>query len=209
MQHGARVYLRPLRAPDLIQEGEFFGKLSPESRCFRFKMPVRLLAPDVLRLLQQHSKDPRAAVLVAFVSHLDADEIVGGGRLVDLRRRTSWEIAPAVVDAWQGQGVRTVVLAELMRRARELSYHRIERKILSGNGKMLAIAGHLRMSARTVPHEAGVVTVSRTLRRLPCPNRLPTAGWSTAEGASARFAVLRKPLMAGPLPPGRFDRLLG
>ena len=160
---GTRVNLRSLVLADLLRGADFFSRLSERSRYFRFMMPAPLLSQNVLTTLARQARNPRCAVLVAFVRHAARSEIVGGGRIVFTRRGTTCEFAVTVVDAWQGRGVGSALLRSLVTRARTLGYRHIDGSVLSANTPMLAVARRQGFHARIVAGDRGVVTVSRAL----------------------------------------------
>jgi acetyltransferase len=161
---GTRVYLRPLRDADLSHANEFFARLSDRTKYFRFMTPTPTLSAQTLAQLVQTLHEARAAVVVAVVDHGHAEELVGGGRLVPISKRGSCEFALTIVDAWQGRGLGTVLLREVVRLARELGYRRIEGSVLTVNAKMLKVAQRLKFTAHTDPADASVTLVSRPLR---------------------------------------------
>jgi RimJ/RimL family protein N-acetyltransferase len=160
---------------DLRRDTEFFGRLSEQSRYLRFMMATRALPASVLAAIALHARDPRCAVLVAFVRHATGGtEIIGGGRIVNTRRTGTCEFALTVVDSWQGRGVGSLLLRELILRARALRYHRIEGSVLAINVPMLKVASGLGLRAQCVLGDPTVVNVSRMLWPL-CGRRFPGA----------------------------------
>jgi RimJ/RimL family protein N-acetyltransferase len=167
LRDGTRVYLRPLISADLSHAGEYFSQLSAASRYRRFHTPTPVLSRDTVRILARQSRDRRCAVIVALACHNGGAEIVGGGRLVNTGFRSTCEFALTVVDLWQGRGVGSALLRELVGRARALGYHRIEGLVLASNTSMISVARRARMGVRMQFGDRGVVTVSRTLFPLP------------------------------------------
>jgi RimJ/RimL family protein N-acetyltransferase len=167
LRDGTRVYLRPLIPADLSHAGEYFSQLSDASRYRRFHTPTPVLGRDTVRVLARQSRDRRCAVIVALACHNGGAEIVGGGRLVHTGLRSTCEFALTVVDLWQGRGVGSALLRELVGRARALGYHRIEGLVLASNTPMISVARRTRMGVRMQFDDPGVVTVSRALFPLP------------------------------------------
>lgn len=160
---GTRVNIRSLIPADLRGGQGFFDRLSDQSRYFRFMTPAPTLGAGVIATLARQARDPRCAVVVAYVRQAGGFEIVGGGRVVPTRRATTCEFALTVIDAWHGRGVGSALLRTLVTRARALGYRHIFGEVLAVNAPMLAVARRLCFSARFVPDDGGVVTVSRAL----------------------------------------------
>ena len=146
-------------AADFRRADEFFGRLSERSRYLRFMAATRSLSAESVAALARHSRERRCAVVVAFVRHGHGTEIIGGARLVATLRHSTCEFAVTVVDAWQGRGVGRVLLREIVDRAREIGYRRIEGFVLAYNVAMLSVARHLgmRVSERRGDRDAVVV----------------------------------------------------
>jgi len=161
---GTRVFLRPLRDADLSHANEFFARLSDRTKYFRFMTPTPTLTEETLAQLVAAIHEARAAVVVAVVDHGHEEELVGGGRLVPAKRRGTCEFALTIVDDWQGRGVGTVLLREVVRLAQQLGYHRIEGSVLTINAKMLKVAQRLKFALHTDPADASVTLVARALR---------------------------------------------
>jgi len=161
---GTRVFLRPVRDADLSHANEFFARLSDQTKYFRFMTPTPALTEETLAQFVDALHQARAAVVVAVVEHGHEQELVGGGRLVPVKRRGTCEFALTIVDDWQGRGVGTVVLREVVRLARQLGYRRIEGSVLTINAKMLKVAQRLKFALHSDPADAGVTLVSRSLR---------------------------------------------
>ncbi len=171
---GARVNIRSLVPADLRRGPEFFNRLSARSRYLRFMMPVPTLTPNVLAMIARQARNPRCAVLLAYVRHASGTEIVGGGRVVATRRRGNCEFALTIVDAWQRRGVGIALLRALVTRARALRYRHIDGEILAANTAMLAVARRVGFRARIAAGGGGVVTVSRPL--WPSATARPSSG---------------------------------
>jgi acetyltransferase len=164
LQDGRRVFVRPLRDSDLAHAQQFFAGLSDHSRYLRFMMPAPQLTEETLARLLEAMHATRSAVIVAIVDHGHSEELVGGLRVVPAGRRGVCEFALTIVDAWQGRGLGTRLLAEAVRVARTLGYRRIEGSVLSINAKMLKVAQRQHFELHTDPGAPGVTNVSRRLR---------------------------------------------
>lgn len=95
---------------------ESFRQLSPESRYNRFLTAGTDLPDALLRVLVSDvdGVEHLARVLVAFPPDTP-ERPVGVGRLVHLTDRpAAADVAVTVLDAWQGRGVASVLLAELV-----------------------------------------------------------------------------------------------
>ena len=161
---GTHLYLRPLQEADLAHAQEFFAKLSENSKYLRFMALTPNLTGETLARLIAALQEARAAVIVAVIEHGGPEELIGGGRIVPTARRDTCEFALTVVDAWQGRGLGTLLLRELIKVARELGYRRIEGSVLAMNLRMLAVAQRLRLKLAVSPGDPGIVCVHRALR---------------------------------------------
>jgi acetyltransferase len=161
---GTHLYLRPLKEADLAHAQEFFAKLSEDSKYMRFMALTPNLTEETLARMVAALREARAAVIVAVVEHGRHEELIGGGRVVPAARRGTCEFAVTVVDAWQGRGLGTLLLRELVKVARQLGYRRIEGSVLTINARMLAVAQRLRFKLAVRRDDPGVICVYRALR---------------------------------------------
>ena len=140
-QGGPTVHARPLRHGDVRTVLGLFGRLSERSRRARFHGPKPCLSRSDLQQLA--SVDRTRHALVAYV---DGDpEPVAIARLV--RDGRSAEVAFAVADEYQQQGIGTSLTAELLADARAAGITEITAFVSNGNAAALAL---LRRGARVI-----------------------------------------------------------
>lgn len=127
----ATVIVRPLQRDDAAPLLEIFEGLSPRSREQRFLAPKPTLTSADLRQLT--AVDGHDHVALAAFSVVD-DRPIAVGRFVRSEDDSrSADVAVAVVDAWQGRGVGTLLATALSERARELGIARFSALMAQDN----------------------------------------------------------------------------
>ena len=122
--HGDRagIEVSPLEPGDAAAVLAVFAGMGPRSRWLRFLTgKPRLTSAEVRRLTAVDQRDHVALVASTTTDHRP----IGIARFVRSADATECaEVAVAVVDAWQRQGVGTLLLDTLVRRAREVGVRR-------------------------------------------------------------------------------------
>ena len=140
-KRGPTLLVRPLRHGDVRTVAAVFERLGEQSRRARFNAAKPCLTVSELRQLA--SVDRTRHALVAYV---DGDpEPVAIARLV--RDGRSAEVAFAVADEYQQQGIGTSLTAELLADARAAGITEITAFVSNGNAAALAL---LRRVARVI-----------------------------------------------------------
>jgi len=172
LRDGSLIRLRPGHSSDrdLLVRG--FERLSPESRYRRFLTPVSELTEHEVSYLTQIDHHNHEAIVA-----LDEEtgEGIGVARYIrDPKQPKEAEAAVAVIDAWQGKGVGTLLLEVLGARARAEGIRTFTALVLATNRKMLDVLEALGPT-RVVDREVGTVELemaipniglSSTLRKL-------------------------------------------
>lgn len=137
---GSVIHIRPIMREDraLLEQG--FERLSDESRYRRFLHPVKRLGSRELDYFTRVNHTDHEA-LVALGPH--GTEPVGVARYVRLDDPDCAEVAIAVVDAWQGKGVGTVLLHDLVERAKAAGVRRFSAVCLADNADVIDLLGRL------------------------------------------------------------------
>jgi len=136
---GGEITIRPLRAGDTETVARVFNGLSARSRRLRFGGAKNVLTPCELDELAR--VDGAHHVLVA---HGPDGEAVGIARLARAEDdRETAEIAFAVADAWQRNGIGTALLEELAAAARAAGIRHLRASILAENVASLALMRHV------------------------------------------------------------------
>ncbi len=164
LRDGTPLTIRPIRPEDARLEQRFVAGLSERSRYLRFMYTLKELTPEMLSRFTQIDYD-REMALIAVVEddHGVAVEEVGGARyVVDVNRREC-EFAVVVADAWQGRGVATRLLRELIAAARAGRLERMHGVVLRENANMLALARDLGFEQRVHPEDAKLALISLKL----------------------------------------------
>ena len=130
LKDGSRIVLRPIAAEDRDALAAGFEQLSDQSRYRRFFGPVSRLSDRQLDYLTDVDHHDHEAV-VAFADG-EEDVIIGVARFVRVEEGVA-EPAVAVVDAWQGRGLATLLLDALVERAREEGIGWFAAPVLAGN----------------------------------------------------------------------------
>ncbi|MFS3129599.1 GNAT family N-acetyltransferase [Nocardioides sp. Bht2] len=137
---GASAHIRPIRPTDADLLVDFYGRVSDESKYYRFFSPMPTLSDrDVTRFTQvdHHNR-------VAFVVLL-AGQMIAVGRFDVVERPTasqpakpvSAEIAFLVQDEHQGRGIAQVLLEHLAQAGREVGVERFVAEVLPDNRRMI------------------------------------------------------------------------
>jgi len=129
--------VRPIRPTDKEGLIDGFERLGPDSRYRRFLSPVHSLGTRELQYLTEVDHHAHEALVAV-------DPRTGQGLGVARYIRspanpTVGEVAVAVADDWQGQGLGTVLLQALTARAREEGIERFSALVLAENEPMLEL----------------------------------------------------------------------
>lgn len=164
LHDGRRATLRAIEPADAQPILEAFQRLSPRSRYLRFMQHKKELEPALV----ERGTNPIPGHEFAFVATVPSAagyDIVGAARYVAAETPRSCEFAVTVADEWVGQGLASILLRSLMRRARYDGYHRIEGMVIVENAPMLSLARRLKFETAPQGDDATVLLVRRELRR--------------------------------------------
>jgi RimJ/RimL family protein N-acetyltransferase len=155
LRGGRRVRIREIRPDDVDELRQAFGRLSSESRYTRFMSSIKELSPQMLDRAV-HLQSARETGLVAETDAPDGIDIVGGARYFVLASGDDCEFAVTVVDGWQGVGLASRLMRELIQAARARGLKRMEGFVLAHNTAMIDLARRLGFTVATDPHDASV-----------------------------------------------------
>lgn len=184
LRDGRSAWIREVRSDDEVAMRRFVANLSPSSRYFRFMMGMRELSDDAL----WHFTRPqpgREAVLVSTPGN-SLGVITGVAQFVIDAVGESCEFALVVDDAWQRQGLGSMLLSELGTLAARHGVQDIHADVLNDNHAMRGLAEKTGCELR---HDAATPFVLRLSKRLPAitfPLGRPPQARQTAIAGVAR-----------------------
>jgi RimJ/RimL family protein N-acetyltransferase len=161
LRDGSRVTFRLLEPGDVRTIESWFLGLQPRTRYARFLGSLKRL--DARTLDELTRVDHRRHEAIAVIGPDGAT--VGIARFIRLTDPQEAEVAVTVVDAWQGRGVATVLLARLAMKARAAGVHRFRGTCLASNSAAIRLLQGLGPLQIDSPY-AGVVDVRVDLHSL-------------------------------------------
>jgi RimJ/RimL family protein N-acetyltransferase len=139
MTDGSRVHVRPIRREDEPLLHETFDRMSERSVYFRFFSPLKRLPEAMARRLARVDYDERFA-LVAMTHKPDGKEhILGIARYDRAPGTDTAEVAVAVVDDFQRQGIGSGLLQLLADVGRDHGIEEFSLIVLPENQSMLGL----------------------------------------------------------------------
>jgi RimJ/RimL family protein N-acetyltransferase len=156
MRDGRRVEIRALRPDDRAELLAAIGRASTQSLFRRFFAAKRGFTDQEIEFFL-HVDFINHVALVAVMEEDGRPAIVGGGRYIVLQPRKA-EVAFAVIDRYQGQGIGTALMRQLAEIARAAGLRELIAEMLPENIPMLKVfeKSGLRLSTK---REAQVVHV--------------------------------------------------
>jgi acetyltransferase len=143
LKDGSRVHVRPIRDDDEALLHEAFSRMSERSVYFRFFSPLKRLPEEMARRLARVDHDLRFA-LVATTHRPDGQEhILGVARYDRVPDSDTAEVAVAVVDDVQRQGIGSGLLGLLVQIAKEHGIRELTLVVLPENQSMLGLLRRL------------------------------------------------------------------
>ncbi|NIP72731.1 MAG: GNAT family N-acetyltransferase, partial [Gammaproteobacteria bacterium] len=133
LRDGTSLRLRPIRPDDDERMLQLFRRLSPQTVYRRFMALLkRMSLPEVQRFTHIDFAHEMALVgVVEDEGEPGGERIIGVGRFVRLPRPTHAEVAFTVEDAYQGLGIGTHLLQELLPFARMAEIEVLEAEVLA------------------------------------------------------------------------------
>lgn len=159
---GAALVVRPAGPEDKEQIQALVRGLSPKSRYLRFFNGVRELSPQWLERFARAVPDS-GLTLLALVPDRDRLIPVGMAQYATDPYPRRGEFAVVVDDGWQGMGIGTRLIDNLIHIARDAGVERIEGSVLAENQPMLRLMRGMGFEVRRDPESALYLNVSRAL----------------------------------------------
>lgn len=165
LRDGTHLRLRPIRPDDAPRLVEYYARLSAHTAYQRFFTVMKRLPPDWARFLANVDYRRRLA-LVAERGPREAPELVAVARYEPAEREDTAEVAFVVQDGWQGKGLGTMLLRELLAAATARGIQRFRAWVLADNTRMLDLL-HRFTDVQERKIDAGVVELLFTPRAAP------------------------------------------
>ena len=172
LKGGGRCLLRPVHPDDAQMLQAFVRGLSPESRWNRFashmsELPERMLARFTLidydREMALVAVAPGTAATASTPESPDGEQLLGVARYVINPDGHSCEFSLAVADHFQGQGLGSRLMLQIIEAARAKGLAQIMGLVLTGNAPMLRLMKHLGFSVAPFPEDPDFRLVTKAL----------------------------------------------
>jgi RimJ/RimL family protein N-acetyltransferase len=137
LRDGRPIEIRALRAQDKSEMLAAIGRTSTQSLQRRFFVPKKGFSEQEMAFFLNIDFEDHVA-LVAQIDEDGCPAIAGGGRYIVVRPGQA-EIAFIVVDAYQGQGIGTMLMRHLAAVARDADLKELIAEVLPENTAMLKV----------------------------------------------------------------------
>ncbi len=168
--NGQHVTVRPILPGDAAKFQAFVRNFSPASRSNRFLQGLGELSANMLKCMTQIDYRTHMALVAEIVCE-GRPVIIAEARYAIGRESDSAELAAAVADEWQGQGLAKVMLGRLIGHAAATGLRLLTAETRACNGRVLQLARNAGFSIMPVPGAGGVFGLCRNIERQP---RLPS-----------------------------------
>lgn len=158
---GDVVTIRPIRASDLAREREFVNQLS-SATAYQRLFSLRSLTEAELRRFTDIDYE-RDMALVATVCESGIERQIGVARYIREQDTRNAEFAIVLSDDWQGCGLGSVLLRNLISAAEGNGIACLDGAVLSENMPMIALARKLGFSVHRDPRGAHVTLLTMEL----------------------------------------------
>jgi acetate---CoA ligase (ADP-forming) len=154
LRDGSTVHVRPVRATDALAVRAFFERLSPRSIALRFFCGF----PDLDRAVRWATEVDQHRYGLIATSSADGRVVTHAGWEREPDRPERAEIAFAIADAMQHNGLGTILLSQLTQAAEQAGIAVLTAEVLPQNHRMLHVFrdSGFAVTTRTIP---GVVLV--------------------------------------------------
>ena len=139
LRDGRPIEIRALRPDDRAEMLAAVGRTSTQSLRRRFFVPKKVFSEQELAFFLNIDFENHVA-LVAQIDEDGSPTIVAGGRYIVVQPGQA-EIAFVVVDAYQGQGIGTMLMRHLAVLARDAGLNELIAEVLPENTAMLKVFG--------------------------------------------------------------------
>jgi GNAT superfamily N-acetyltransferase len=159
---GSEVTIRALRKEDAQLERDFIRNLSPQSRWMRFLGQIVEPSDSLIRKLTELDYQ-RDVAFIALSRENGVTREVGVSRYSLEPDSQSCECAVTVADAWQGRGLGTLLMRDLINMARRRGIRSMFSIDASENGRMRELARDLGFKRERDPDDPTLVIHRLTL----------------------------------------------
>jgi acetyltransferase len=142
LKDGARVRIRPIIAEDETRLVTLYGRLSRHTAYQRFFTVMKRLPSDWAHYLA-HVDYRRRMALVAECALEWRPELVGVARYEAPDAEEAAEVAIVIQDYWQGRGLGTILLNEILRAGEANGIRHFRAHVLADNRRALAMLSQL------------------------------------------------------------------
>jgi RimJ/RimL family protein N-acetyltransferase len=162
LRNGATVHVRPVRAQDAPAVRAFFERLSPRSITLRFFSSF----PDLDRAVRWATDIDQHRYGLIATSGADGRVVAHAGWETDPDHPERAEIAFAIADATQHNGLGTILLGQLIEAAAQAGVAVLSAEVLPQNHRMLHVFGDssIPVTTHTLP---GVILVELATSQSP------------------------------------------
>lgn len=133
LKDGRVAGIRPILPDDATKFVEFYDRVSPESKYFRFFAPYPKLSELDIKRFTEVDHHKRVAFVMTY-----HDEIIAVGRYDGISDDEA-EVAFLVEDAHQGRGIGQLLLEHLAQAGRERGFQHFTAEVLPENVRMLQV----------------------------------------------------------------------
>jgi acetyltransferase len=168
LKDGATVVLRPIRPEDEPELSALYARLSPETAYQRFFTVMARLPPSWAHNFANVDYERRMAIVAVGPDN----ELLAVARYDSGEAAEEADIAIVVQDQWQGKGLGTMLMAELLGYAEAKGIRRFRADVLTENGRMLDMLARLTqvLTRRTERGVTSLLMVPRPRANLEEPS---------------------------------------
>jgi acetyltransferase len=163
---GRMVTIRPVRAEDAERMSRFLTDSSGETRYRRFHKWVQIPTGKIIQYMTEVDYN-RHLSLVCTVPSNAGEKIVGEAGYVVNADGRSCEFDIMIEDTWQRTGIAGLLMALLIRAARQRGLAQMDGLVLSSNLDMLRFARALGFETHVIPEDPTTTRIDKKLDATP------------------------------------------
>jgi acetyltransferase len=160
LKDGTTVVLRPIKPEDEVLFSQLFKSFSEETMRFRFFQIIKDVTHEMLTRYCNIDYD-REMAIVAEIQE-DKRRIIGAARLIVEPGRNCGEFAIVVGDQWQGQGLGSKLLDDIIEIGKDMKLETIYGFVIPDNVKMIHLCR--KKGFKMEPAEEGI---TKAVLKLP------------------------------------------